>query len=172
MNQVNPRRRLTPDEVLDIRSSTLTNKALGEQYGMSRSAVQRVRAGTFYKECPWPEKVPPRNTSRKLTPRQVLNIRASSLSNRTLAKKYKITTGIIHKIRVGYAYKDCGWPAVAPERHPVGKAANCKLTDDQVRQIRIDAGTGEMYKDIASRFNIDPATISNIMRGKTYTRVK
>lgn len=109
---------------------------------------------------------------RKLTPRQILNIRSSSLSNRVLAKKYKITTGVIHKIRHGFVYKECPWPKVAPERHPVGKAANCKLTDDQVREIRIAAMTDEMYKDIATRFNVDPTTVSNIMRGKTYTRVK
>ena len=107
---------------------------------------------------------------RKLTPRQVLNIRSSALSNRALAKKYKLTSGVIHRIRLGFAYKDCGWPKEAPKRHVAGIAYNRKLTEEQVREIRIAAST-EQYKDIAARYGIDPSTISNIMRGRTYKTV-
>ena len=107
---------------------------------------------------------------RKLTPRQVLNIRSSALSNRALAKKYKLTSGVIHRIRLGYAYKDCGWPKEAPKRHVAGIAYNRKLTEEQVREIRIAAVT-EQYKDTAARYGIDPSTISNIMRGRTYKTV-
>ena len=107
---------------------------------------------------------------RKLTPRQVLNIRSSALSNRALAKKYKMTSGVIHRIRLGFAYKDCGWPKEAPKRHVAGVAYNRKLTEEQVREIRIAAAT-EQYKDIAVRYDIDPSTISNIMRGRTYKTV-
>lgn len=107
---------------------------------------------------------------RKLTPRQVLNIRSSALSNRALAKKYKLTSGVIHRIRLGFVYKDCGWPKEAPKRHVAGVAYNRKLTEEQVREIRIAAAT-EQYKDIAARYDIDPSTISNIMRGHTYKTV-
>ena len=107
---------------------------------------------------------------RKLTPRQVLNIRSSTLSNRALAKKYKLTSGVIHRIRLGFVYKDCGWPKEAPKRHVAGVAYNRKLTEEQVREIRIAAAT-EQYKDIAVRYDIDPSTISNIMRGRTYKTV-
>ena len=107
---------------------------------------------------------------RKLTPRQVLNIRSSALSNRALAKKYKMTSGVIHRIRLGFVYKDCGWPKEAPKRHVAGIAYNRKLTEEQVREIRIAAAT-EQYKDIAGRYDIDPSTISNIMRGRTYKTV-
>ena len=107
---------------------------------------------------------------RKLTPRQVLNIRSSALSNRALAKKYKLTSGVIHRIRLGFAYKDCGWPKEAPKRHVAGIAYNRKLTEEQVREIRIASAT-EQYKDIAARYDIDPSTVSNIMRGRTYKTV-
>ena len=107
---------------------------------------------------------------RKLTPRQVLNIRSSALSNRALAKKYKLTSGVIHRIRLGFVYKDCGWPKEAPKRHVAGVAYNRKLTEEQVREIRIAAAT-EQYNDIAARYGIDPSTISNIMRGRTYKTV-
>lgn len=108
--------------------------------------------------------------NRKLTPRQVLNIRSSSLSNKKIAKKYKLTTGVIFRLRAGYSYKDCGWPTEPPQRHPVGIGVGRKLTDEQVRQIRIDVRTAR-YKDVAAKYNVDPTTVSNIMRGKTYRSV-
>ena len=40
-----------------------------------------------------------------------------------------------------------------------------KLTDQDVRDIRFAARNGSRYVDIAERFNINPATVSRIVRG-------
>lgn len=46
--------------------------------------------------------------------------------------------------------------------------SKAKLTDAQVVDIRLRRASGERRDLLASEFEIDPATITNIVRGKTY----
>jgi hypothetical protein len=48
-----------------------------------------------------------------------------------------------------------------PDRH-----AQCKLSDDTVRQIRDLSYTGATYRSIAARFGVNPSMVSLIARGK------
>jgi hypothetical protein len=52
--------------------------------------------------------------------------------------------------------------------HPV---ITSKLVENDVREIRRQAAAGVPYPDIAKRFGVHRATISDIMRGKSWGRV-
>lgn len=46
-----------------------------------------------------------------------------------------------------------------------------RLSDDDVRAIRVSLATGERQRDIAARYGIHQGTVSNIARGVTYREV-
>jgi uncharacterized protein YjcR len=47
-----------------------------------------------------------------------------------------------------------------------------KLNEDQVRTIKLMLACGSKQKEIASKFNVDPSTISHIARGKKWRHVE
>ena len=47
------------------------------------------------------------------------------------------------------------------EKHP-----RCKVTDEQIETIRLQAAAGRGRKEIAREFGIDPATVSRLVHGK------
>lgn len=49
---------------------------------------------------------------------------------------------------------------------------NQKLTDDQVRAIREEAHHGARGKDLAAKYGVSAATISQIRHGQTRRKVK
>lgn len=104
--------------------------------------------------------------SGKLTPTQVLEIRASLEAQTVLAKRYGVSQPTISKVRRGETYNELGEPRV-PERGGA-RPARRKLSDESVRAIR---ASGEPARVLADRFGVDPTLIYRVLNGAHYADV-
>jgi len=60
-----------------------------------------------------------------------------------------------------------GFPSLKGEEH-----GNAKLTDVLVLEIRAEAKRGRSKKWMAKKYNVDPSTISDVVRRKSWKHVK
>ncbi len=58
------------------------------------------------------------------------------------------------------------------DRTKNGHCGNSKLTVDQVKEIRKLRNNGWLQRDLASKFNVSPEAISQMLRSKSYIWVK
>jgi plasmid maintenance system antidote protein VapI len=100
----------------------------------------------------------------KLTESQVLFIRKEFASGRInqieLARRFSLNSSVISGIVRGKYWKEVGGPLVGNTRN--------KLTSDKVQSIRLLTEEGKSQTEIARIFGVDPSSISNVIRGKTW----
>lgn len=99
-------RTLTEEQVLDIRSDTRTERAIAKDYGLSQTAVNKIRAGETYKKFAGKTLRVGKARQRKLTQEQIVDIRTSKLSGVELSKKYGVSRSTICRIKKGLRYKE------------------------------------------------------------------
>lgn len=95
-----------------------------------------------------------------LTEREVLKIRHSKETVRSLAEKYGVSPGAIEAVLLGTNWKHVGGPR--QRRH---------LTKKQVMQIRKLHGQGHTGRKLAHAFNVSEGLISGIVNGKVWKNV-
>ena len=98
-------RRLTDEQVIAIRSDDRPEHVVGEEYGLSQTAINAIRTGRTYKSVSGKTGRVGRSRQRKLTDRQVAEIRASSKKGVELAREYGVAASTICKIRKHQRYK-------------------------------------------------------------------
>lgn len=99
-------RTLTEEQVMAIRNDTRPESEIGDEYGLTQSAINSIRIGKTYKTYGGPIQRVGRSKQRKLTREQVIDIRTSKLSGIQLAEKYGIATSTVSKIKNGERYKE------------------------------------------------------------------
>lgn len=100
--------KLTEKDIVAIRNSTLSIKALSRKYGIDRTNVHYILNGTTWAHVPMPERPVERTNERaKLTRDQVRAIRAAdaSISLGELASQYGVGVPLISMIRNGRIWK-------------------------------------------------------------------
>lgn len=99
--------KLTDADVLDIRNSTLSSKALAAKYGIDRTNVHAIVAGKTWTHVPMPAvRVEKADGRAKLKPEQVLAIRSSDASLGELAQAYGVGKPLVSMIRNGRIWKN------------------------------------------------------------------
>lgn len=68
-----------------------------------------------------------------------------------------------------YDPSNCRW---VTRRLNMRNRSNTKLNDDAVRSLRALLQAGVMHLEAAARFGVDPSTVSNVARGKTWKDVR
>lgn len=72
------------------------------------------------------------------------------------------------KVRVlkGRPQGDSHWTALRPQDVPRGEAIyNCKVTDEQVEEIRARVAAGEVQRKLCKEYNLSPAQVCRIVAG-------
>jgi hypothetical protein len=102
------------------------------------------------------KRLPPKRGKHKLTPEQVIEIRAigESKTRVELAEQFGVSPDNIRQILVGETWS--------------GSWLDKALTPDQVRAIRADSGTGQ---EIADRHGVGLSTVYFIRQGRSYRHV-
>lgn len=187
------RRRLTPQEVLEIRhryrdDETLTYRSLGEEYGMSPLAMNLLITGKTWAEVP--DALPnnrqrgsrkgPLHHQSQLSVEQVreawtLYEEDHSLTYADLADRYNVSRQVIAN-----AFRHIGsWlpgeqrlPGVREargrrrgERHPFAL-----LTDEEVREMRnLRAEDSKKWTltALSDRYEVCPSMVSRVLRGQS-----
>lgn len=110
------------------------------------------------------------NHAAKLTEEQVVEIRELAAAGATT--KFLAEMVGMHPNYVGLILRGLSWPeAGGPLR--VAHSTRSPLTQDQVREIKHLLVTKAVsQKEIARRFGVDPATITNIKKGKTWSHLQ
>ncbi len=100
--------KLTAQQVSDIKTSSLSNKALAEKYGVKPTHIWRIRSGLSWGHVSTDavHRIDGRGRI-KLTLEQVLAIRAAdaSISHGILAVEYGVSASTICQIRTGRTWK-------------------------------------------------------------------
>lgn len=101
--------KLTDADVLDIRNSTLSPKALRAKYGIDRTNIHAIITGKTWKHVPMPEvRVQKSDGRAKLTRVQVAAVKAAdaSISHSALARQLGVGVPLVCMIRKGRIWKD------------------------------------------------------------------
>ena len=100
--------KLTEADVIDIRSSSLSIKALAEKYGVDRTNVHQILTGKTWAHVPMPAvRVAKADGRAKLNRAQVEQIKNASakISHRELSLQYGVGVPTISMIRNGRIWK-------------------------------------------------------------------
>jgi HNH endonuclease len=100
--------KLTDADILDIRNSALSPKALSEKYDIDRTNVHQIVSGKTWQHVPMPEtRVEKADGRAKLNPSDVAAIRSAdaSISLGDLAGQYEVSVSTISMIRNGRIWK-------------------------------------------------------------------
>jgi hypothetical protein len=103
--------KLTHEQVVDIKTSSLSNKTITEKYGVKSTHIWRIRSGQSWGHVPTPDAdrvLRPDGRGRfKLTLEQALAIYSAdpSISHRALAAEYGISASTICQIRKGRTWR-------------------------------------------------------------------
>lgn len=108
IGEKNPKAKLTPAQVLEIRASSEGDTALGRRYGVHASTIYMIKVGRKWRNLPGGG---PRVIRRKLTPEQVRDLRQRHRAGEmttTLAKAFGISQGYVSQIALGQCYRSVG----------------------------------------------------------------
>lgn len=110
----------------------------------------------------------------KLTDRDAAAIRESlsaGASSVDLAREYGVHPATIRGIKYGQSYGSAGKITARPPGLRGEKAWNSKLTDDDVRAIRLRLSSGESQLAVAREFGVSGCVIWRIARGLSWAHV-
>jgi DNA-binding transcriptional regulator YiaG len=116
MGTNNPRSVLTESQVKEIRTSTLKHDVLAELYGVSKSVISTVQTYKNYRNVMDDDsslllerikgrRIGENHKRSKLSEADILEIRESSLTNRQLADKFKVTWENIKRIKARITWR-------------------------------------------------------------------
>lgn len=111
----------------------------------------------------------PRNTVTNAVLQQVIQeLKNNILTDRAIAKKYKLTDKIVADINHGYSHK------MENETYPLRvRHGRQKLTEEQAEEIKfLLKETNLSYQDISNKYGVTKATIYQINRGTNFKREK
>jgi hypothetical protein len=100
--------KLTDQDIVDIRNSTLSPKDLSLKYGIDRTNVHQIVTGATWPHVPMPaQRVQKGDGRAKLTRSQVIEIKNSdpSVSLRELSSRYGVGSPLVCMIRKGQIWK-------------------------------------------------------------------
>jgi len=96
-------KKLTEEQVIEIRNSVDSQTILAERYGVSQAAINYARAGTTYSNIS--TKAVPKHTGF-LPEDQIKEIKFGTESQKIIARRYHISQSLVSMIRSGQRY---GW---------------------------------------------------------------
>ena len=100
------RKRLTDDDVRAIRADARKLVDIAKDYGLTSSAVGRIRRGQAHKHVPpSPDDIGAVTKARIFTPEQIREIRRSQEPNSVVARKLEVSANTIRDIRNGKFYR-------------------------------------------------------------------
>jgi hypothetical protein len=119
--------------------------------------------------CRWATPLEQFRQNRKLTDDQIAAIRDDDRTYVEIARDYEIASAYVSQIFTGKTRRQEG--AIYPtKRRPMPRgeqASRAKLTDNQVRQVRLLYASGFCtQRDIASMFKMSASQINNIVHGR------
>ncbi len=169
-----PHAKLTDAEVAEIKAEYLrgevSQSGLAKRYGVAQSHISRLVRGENREALGGPELYGEDHWRAKLTDLQITAIRneyeTEGYSQSELASKYGIGHSQISRIILGQTRK-----GVAQERSGEG-APHAKLTDSEVAEIRLLAGTEDARgywseRRLAAHFDIAHSQVHRILRGES-----
>jgi transposase len=109
LGEKNPKAKLTPEQVLEIRASTESDKALADRFGVWQSTIYAIRTGKKWRNLPGAKKRGPR--PRRLSPEQVRDLRRRHRAGEMtteLAKAFGISQGYVSQVALGQCYRSVG----------------------------------------------------------------
>ena len=77
----------------------------------------------------------------------------------------------VHKSTVARLVSGRSWPGLDSVRGARASRSSTKLTEDQVRSIRLEHGAGMSYRQLASKYGVSTMPISQILKGLTWKHV-
>lgn len=169
-------RKLTDDQVREIRASSENNGVLSRRYGINAPAIQRIRTGETYKRVKtpvWVENACSRSRQthqRVFTNEQVAQMRekfAAGESLTHLAIDYGVTITCVGFILDGKTYKDAGGPI----RVKAGTRSYNKLKPEHVRRMRAEYAEGATIEEMEARWRLTRKVVRGVVLGHTYCEV-
>lgn len=117
-----------------------------------------------------------RSGNAKLTDEQVremFRLRESGMTCASIAPRFSIGPGQVHKITTGGGWTHLGLaPVIRPRVAKRGEQSErAKLTEADVREIRALHQTGRSYGELAQRFGVGKANIHAVVMRRTWTHV-
>lgn len=167
---------LSDEQVRLIMLRTKTENEMALEFGVSPSTIGRICRGLSYRHITKGKSSPRakeiiRNVKRKLTDEQVIEIRTSDKSTRSLAIKYGIGYDAIRKARMGITYKHVNDSDNEYVMHvSTPRNFNRIFTPEQVHKIR-EMGKSMTKTKIANKFFVHVSVISRILSGERYRNV-
>lgn len=160
-----PPSKLTDVDVIKIRLSNELIKVLAKKFGVSTSTVCDIQKGRIWKHLPYDETRAGVNKLHKLTTEDVMAIRNSKESSKSLALKYGVTTRSISDVCYGHTWKDVeGFQEVAE----IAPSNVKKLTEDGVRFIRSSVETNI---SLSKKFSVSQQTICDIKKRRSWKHI-
>ena len=99
-------RRFTEDQIASIRADDRCERLIAKDYGVNQSTVNAIRVGRTYKKFPGKKNKAGRSRQRKLTDTEIKEIRTSSDTGVSLAKKFGVASSTICKIKKNQRYRE------------------------------------------------------------------
>lgn len=155
------RRKLTPEDVLAIRSDLAEGAAsadIANRYGISQQMVSQISTGLAHADVGGPTAKPSRRHSSPLTVDQVSEIKrrvTAGEARREVAAAFGISRWTVDSIMIG-------------RLHGKAKEEVRRFSTDDVRCMRVLYKQGATQSELAVRFNTDQQSISQIVRGVYY----
>jgi predicted DNA-binding protein YlxM (UPF0122 family) len=182
----NRQARLTEADVVEVRAlyrRGLDVSEIAARFQVSRSAIQLLLAGKTWGHVPDPDGPVVMRRGRParllcLSPEQVVELRTlyrQGSAMEEIAARLKVSAAAVRCVLIGQTWRhlpDPDGPIVIRKPGASGEDHHsAKLTVVDVRAIRraYTAGEGEMA--LARRFGVSPATIYQIVQGKTWRGV-
>jgi hypothetical protein len=169
--------KLTKQNVMDILAGVASPMQMAEKYGVSRSAITKIRTGEMYEKvyAEYVEKngMPPNITEpkrRRLTKDEVFYVLGTEDSMVEVTEKLQINSNHVSRIRCGKGYREyyeeyCKMSGKPAKRKP---ATRSYLGQAEVINILTSKKTDQ---DLADRYSVGVKTIRNIRSGKTHKAV-
>lgn len=168
-----PNSKLSDDEVKQVLGlyPQLTYQEIADRFNVSKKTVLNIINGRIFKDIaaersyvrpPVPKRL------RKGTGVKFLTFNGETLHYGEWERRLGLTRGVIEsRIRKGFSVEQ----ALSTGRLKRRREGAWKLTDDQVREIRIANQEGVSGYALAKKYGVDKSVIYEIIKGKTYTHV-
>ena len=166
-------KKLTDSDVAEIHEKLLAGEIyskIAQDYAVSPTTIIAIVQGKVWRYVEAATDIKPRNLGKKLTEKDVVEIKNRILAGETntaIAKSYGVSAGAVDSIK-----HNRSWKHVAPEINVTGCVSNQgDLTVEQVAEIKRRIVAGESPPKIAKDYGVDRRTISSIRCGRLWKHV-